>query len=91
MGTGCFILLHLLNWPWSVNTVALGVIDANSSQFFQNCFILYELGDCLLAHHLPNLVDRSYHCLVDVIIDYRFHKGSIDLQEMHWQVLEISK
>ena len=91
MGTGCFILLHLLNWPWSVYTIALRIIDAHSSQFFQYRFILYELGNCLLTHHLADFIDRSHHCLVDVIVDNRLHEGSIDFQEMHWEVLKISK
>ena len=40
---------------------------------------------------MPDLIDRAHHLAVDRIAQDLAHEAAVDLQEVHWKVLEVTE
>lgn len=69
----------------------LGEIHLQGPQFQQGGIILDEFGNGLNAHDLRQLMNGCNHGAVDRVIHHITDEGSVDLEIIDWQVLEVTK
>src|SRR5689334_20791450 len=73
------------------NGEALRVVYADIAKNRDGLVQLDTLGDGRHPHHVTDFVDRLNHRPVDRVFRDIAHKGTIDLQMIDWQILEIAK
>src|SRR5882672_8505013 len=78
-------------WLGSRNGEALRVVHADATQAREDWGALHELGNRLLAHHVPDAVDGFDHRAIDRVDQHVRDETAVDFEKIHRQVLEITE
>src|SRR5690606_20380635 len=71
--------------------VALGVVDAEIFEAFQDCYVFDVFGDGLDAHHVRDVPDGADDGPVDTVVNDVADEAAVDLQEINVQVSEVGE
>ena len=71
--------------------VALPVVHTDLAQSLEHRLALDALGDGLLAHNVPDVVNRTHHRQIKGIVVDALNERTINLEEVDRQVLEVGE
>lgn len=69
--------------------VALCIVHAHILQCLECGVIGHKLGNRLLAHDMADMGDGVDHGAVAWVLQHVLDKAAIDLEVVHWQLLQV--